>query len=299
MYGSQIKPGSSVSLKRHRTRTTNSISKEAGLDELHKLAVELGELQELLFAAGTHSLLVVLQGMDTSGKDGTIREAFKEVNPAGIRVASFKVPTPTELAHDFLWRVHSQTPDRGQIAIFNRSHYEDVVVVRVHDLVPRSVWSARYDQINEFERLLSENQTIICKFFLHVSKEEQEERLLAREADLTDAWKLSVADWTEREHWDSYQEAYADAIARCSTKHAPWHLIPSDQKWFRNLAVTESLVKELRPYRKQWLAKLETEARTQLQALEDARAAGTIAKPSNSKSAVDPKVQNADAEEQP
>jgi PPK2 family polyphosphate:nucleotide phosphotransferase len=279
VYGTQIKPGSSVSLERHKTRTNDSVSKEEGLAELRTLAAELCDLQKLLFAAGTHALLVVLQGMETSGKDGTIREAFREVNPAGVTVTPFKVPTPAELAHDFLWRVHPFAPARGQIAIFNRSHYEDVVVVRVHDLVPKEIWSARYDQINEFERLLTDNQTIVAKFFLHVSKDEQEDRLLDREADLTDAWKLSVTDWAEREHWDSYQKAYSDALERCSTRHAPWTVIPSDQKWFRNLAVTEALVKQLRPYSKAWSAQLESEAAARLAELERARSEGSIPRP--------------------
>lgn len=279
MYATQIKPGSSVSLKRLTTRTTRKITKEAGLEELKRLTVELGELQEYLWAAGTHALLVVFQGMDTSGKDGAIREAFREVNPAGVIETPFKVPSAIELAHDFLWRIHQRTPELGEIAIFNRSHYEDVVVVRVHDLVPKEIWSARYDQINEFERILTDNKTIICKFFLHVSKEKQEERLIEREADLTDAWKLSVSDWTERAYWDEYQSAYGDAVGRCSTKFAPWYVVPADQKWFRNLAVTEVLVRTLRPYLKEWRAKLEREAAAQLAALERARAEGTIPRP--------------------
>lgn len=279
MYATQIEPGSSVSLQRLDTRTSREITEEAGRDELRRLAVELGELQEYLWAAGTHALLVVFQGMDTSGKDGAIREAFREVNPAGVIETPFKVPSAIELAHDFLWRIHQRTPELGEIAIFNRSHYEDVVVVRVHELVPKDVWSTRYDQINDFERMLTANNTIICKFFLHVSKEKQEERLIARESDLTDAWKLSVSDWKEREYWDDYQSAYADAIEKCSTKHAPWYVVPADQKWFRNLAVAEVLVHTLRPYLKGWRAKLERQAATQLAALKQARSDGTIPRP--------------------
>jgi PPK2 family polyphosphate:nucleotide phosphotransferase len=279
VYGTRIEPGANVSLKALKTRSPGRLSKEDGKARLAELARELGELQKLLYSAGTHSLLVVFQGMDTSGKDSSIREAFAEVNPTGITVTPFKVPTEEELAHDFLWRIHQHTPESGQIAIFNRSHYEDVVVVRVRKLVPRKVWAARYDRINAFEQLLAENNTIICKVFLHVSKDEQERRLLDREADLTDAWKLSVNDWYERDHWGTYQQAYEDAIGKCSTRHAPWHVIPADQKWYRNLAVAEAIVRSLRPYRKSWVTKLEAEARTQLDAIAEARKQGRIPEP--------------------
>jgi PPK2 family polyphosphate:nucleotide phosphotransferase len=191
-------------------------------------------------------------------------------------VASFKVPTPEELAHDFLWRVHKQTPERGQVVIFNRSHYEDVLAARVHDLAPKSVWSQRFDQINAFERLLTDNQTILVKCFLHISKDEQEERLLAREEETVKAWKLAVKDWQEREHWDKYRKAYEDALEKCSTDHAPWHVIPADQKWFRNLAVSEILVKTLNRYRTDWEAKLEDVSRTALASLREARETGEI-----------------------
>jgi PPK2 family polyphosphate:nucleotide phosphotransferase len=276
VYGKTVKPGSPLSLKKFDTRALDTISKDEGKDRFAKYADELAELQELLYAAGTHSLLVVLQGMDTSGKDGAIKDVFREVNPAGCRVIPFKVPTPEELAHDFLWRVHKQVPERGQIAIFNRSHYEDVLVVRVHELAPKSVWSQRYDQINAFEQLLADTGTIVVKCFLHISKEEQQERLLAREEDPVKAWKLAVKDWQERENWDRYQQAYQDALRKCSTDHAPWHIIPADQKWFRNLAISEILVTELNQYRRDWQRKLDALSKTQLTALKEARAAGAI-----------------------
>jgi PPK2 family polyphosphate:nucleotide phosphotransferase len=276
VYGKTVKPGSLVSLKRFDTRAPDTISKDEGKDRFAKYADDLAQLQELLYAAGTHSLLVVLQGMDTSGKDGAIKDVFREVNPAGCRVIPFKVPTPEELAHDFLWRVHKQVPERGQIAIFNRSHYEDVLVVRVHELAPKSAWSQRYDQINAFEQLLADTGTIVVKCFLHISAEEQEERLLAREEDPVKAWKLAVKDWQERDNWDKYQQAYQDVLRRCSTDHAFWHVIPADQKWFRNLAISEILVTELNQYRRDWQRKLDALSKTQLTALKDARQSGQI-----------------------
>lgn len=221
-----------------------------------RLIEELVELQELLYAAQTQSVLVILQGRDTSGKDGTIRDVTGPLNSQSCTVASFKVPTAEELAHDFLWRVHAQTPATGQIKIFNRSHYEDVLVVRVHGLAPKEVWRKRYEHINAFERLLTDSSTIVLKFYLHISKEEQEKRLLKREADPIKAWKLSAGDWKEREHWNDYTKAYEEAINRCGTKHAPWFIVPADKKWFRNLVVAETLRDALMPYRERWLEKL-------------------------------------------
>jgi PPK2 family polyphosphate:nucleotide phosphotransferase len=279
VFAKIIKPGSDVRLGRMATRAPAGITKDDGRAQFAKLALELGELQELLFAAGTQGLLVIFQGMDTSGKDGGIQDVFSEVNPAGCRIAPFKVPSATELAHDFLWRVHEQTPERGQIVVFNRSHYEDVLVVRVHELAPKSVWSHRFEQINAFERHLTDNNTIVLKFFLHISKDEQEERLLAREADPLKSWKLSIGDWQEREHWADYQRAYADALAKCSTGYAPWHLIPADQKWFRNLAITETIVKTLRPYQDDWKRRLSERSKVQLAALAEARLSGAIPQP--------------------
>ena len=251
---------------------------DGGLDEatgktrLAELAEELGDLQELFYAAGTQALLVVLQGMDTSGKDGTIRHVFADVDPQGIRVVPFKVPTQLEQAHDFLWRIHRHTPEKGMMVVFNRSHYEDVVVPRVHDRLPEPVWRDRYDHINAFERLLAESGTLVAKFYLHISKEEQEERLLARERDVAKAWKLSSQDWIERRSWDDYLVAYQDAINVCSSPHAPWYVVPADRKWFRNLAVAEALVELLRPHRERWLAALRERGDAELAAIRAARA---------------------------
>ena len=245
-----------VRLEEIATKQDGGIKREEADALREKLGAELAELQELLYAANGNGLLIVLQGMDTSGKDGTIRSAFGFLHPAGCRVASFKVPTAQEAAHDFLWRVHPQTPGRGEITVFNRSHYEDVLVVRVHELVKPEVWRSRYDRINDFERLLTESGTVVVKFFLHISKDEQKERLLAREQDPLKSWKLAVGDWQERERWDDYQAAYEDAIDHCATEKAPWHIIPADRKWFRDIAVLETLVETLRPYRKEWEALL-------------------------------------------
>jgi PPK2 family polyphosphate:nucleotide phosphotransferase len=251
-----VKPGSKIKLNDYNTLADAGFDKDQGEAMLAPLTQEIDELQELLYAADTHSLLVILQGMDTSGKDGTVRAVFRDVSPLGSHVTGFKVPTEEELAHDFLWRVHRAVPRRGQIAIFNRSHYEDVLVVRVNKLVPESMWQQRYEQINNFERLLAQSNTIILKFFLHISKEEQEERLIAREQDVTKAWKLSVGDWKERERWGDYMAAYSDALERCSTDHAPWRIVPADRKWYRNIAVAQAIIDELKPYQEQWLAKL-------------------------------------------
>lgn len=219
--------------------------KKAAKKELADLADRLGELQARLYAEGRQALLIVLQGMDTAGKDSTIRHVFRAVNPQGVRVTSFKKPTALELAHDYLWRVHAQTPARGEIGIFNRSHYEDVLVVRVHDLVPEAVWSRRYDQINAFERLLVEEGTRIVKFFLHISREEQRKRLEARLENPRKNWKFNPADLAERKRWDDYMAAYADALARTSSAYAPWYAVPADRKWQRNLIVASVLVEAL------------------------------------------------------
>lgn len=222
-----------------------------------KLGTEMAELFDLLFEAGKQSLLIVLQGRDTSGKDGTIRHLLMYTNAQSCRVVPFKIPSPEEMAHDFLWRIHQQTPGRGSIAIFNRSHYEDVLVVRVHNLVPESVWKERYDHIERFEEMLLDADTIVLKFYLHISKQEQERRLLEREQETEKAWKLNVGDWKEREYWDDYTRAYEDALNRCSTPRAPWNVVPANHKWFRSLAITDAIVSALRPYRRQWLEHLE------------------------------------------
>jgi PPK2 family polyphosphate:nucleotide phosphotransferase len=233
------------------------LDREDGEEKLVKLSNELTDLQESLYAASENSVLIVLQGRDTSGKDGTIKAVMGPLNSLGCNVVSFKVPTEKELAHDFLWRIHQNTPGKGEITIFNRSHYEDVLVVRVHKLVPDRVWRGYYDHINQLEKLLADSKTIILKFYLHISKKEQEERLLAREEDSEKYWKLSAGDWKERQHWNDYTRAYEDAINRCSTPHAPWFIVPADKKWFRNLAVADAIVNALRPYRREWMKKLE------------------------------------------
>lgn len=214
-------------------------------DLMAKTTARLDELQYTLYAESKRSVLVVLQGMDTSGKDGTIRHVTSGASPQTCKVTSFKQPTSQELAHDFLWRIHKAVPEKGNIGIFNRSQYEDVLVVRVHKLVPKSVWSQRYDAINRFEKHLTENGTTILKFFLHISKDEQKRRIEERIANPKKHWKLSEADLKEREYWDDYTEAYEDAIHKCTTKYAPWYIIPSDHKWFRNLAVSKILVETL------------------------------------------------------
>jgi PPK2 family polyphosphate:nucleotide phosphotransferase len=219
--------------------------KDEGKEQLNALNGRLESLQELLYAEGKHKVLVVLQAMDTGGKDGTIRHVFEGVNPAGVTVASFKKPTPRELAHDYLWRVHARTPGNGRITIFNRSHYEDVLVVRVHDLVDHAVWSRRYDHINDFERLLADEGTTIRKFFLHISREEQAERLQARLDDPSKHWKFSLGDLAERERWSDYTAAYEEVLSRTSTPWAPWYVVPADRKWYRNLVVASILVETL------------------------------------------------------
>lgn len=271
-YAHRLEPGEKVHLDRHDPADTAGLEKEEAKDLLQTLDAELAELQELLYAAGQQSVLLLLQGMDTSGKDGTIKRVLKEINPAGCQIMNFKQPTASELAHDFLWRVHAKVPERGQLGVFNRSHYEDVVIVRVHELVPEAVWRARYWQINDFERLLADTGTILIKCFLHISKGEQKARLLAREEDVTKAWKLAPGDWTERRSWDAYTAAYEDALRECGTPWAPWHIIPADKKWFRNVAVAQLLVEALRPQKVGWLAHLETLGQQQRAAIDAARA---------------------------
>ena len=255
-YAKLVKPDSKVKLSGIDPSDTDGLNKVEAEAKLAKLGEKLRDLQELHFAAGENPLLLVLQGCDTSGKDGTIRNVMKFMNPQSTRVASFKAPTPVEQAHDFLWRIHQQTPAKGETVIFNRSHYEDVVVVRVHDLVPKDVWKKRYETINEFEEILTESGAIVLKFFLYISKDQQKERLLAREEDPRKAWKLNVGDWQERELWNDYVKAYEDALEKCSTKHAPWHIVPANEKWFRDLAVVETIHDALKPYEDDWKAKL-------------------------------------------
>ena len=206
-------------------------------DRLPAIVKRLAELQELLFAGRQRKLLVVLQGTDTSGKDGTIRHVMRGFNPQGTRVVSFQKPSEEELSHDFLWRVHAKAPAKGEVVVFNRSHYEDVLIVRVHDLVPKAVWRQRYDHINAFERMLHEEGTVILKFFLHISREEQRRRLQARIEDPKKCWKFQHGDLEERKFWKDYILAYEDALSKTSTDWAPWYVVPANQKWYRNHVV--------------------------------------------------------------
>lgn len=272
MYAHKVTPGLRVRLHDVDPDASGGLTKEEGRARFAELNAELDVMQEELYAAGTHALLLILQGMDTAGKDGAIRNVMLNLNPQGCRVESFKVPTEEELAHDFLWRVHKVVPRKGMVGVFNRSHYEDVLVVRVHSLVPEPVWRARYDQINAFERLLADTGTIIVKCFLHISKEEQEQRLLAREKDVTKAWKLSAGDWRERERWSDYMAAYEEALTRCSTDYAPWYIIPANRKWYRDLAISEALVETLRPYRDDWRRALDAMSRVRRAELDAFRA---------------------------
>jgi PPK2 family polyphosphate:nucleotide phosphotransferase len=242
----RVKPGGKkIDLSEFDPGSTPGFNHKEGAARLLELNQRLEVLQESLWAEHKRKVLVVLQGMDTSGKDGTIRHVFEGVNPLGVRVAAFKAPTEEELDHDFLWRIHPKVPGRGEIAIFNRSHYEDVLVVRVQKLAPPEIWRQRYDQINDFERLLAETGTIVLKFFLHIGKDEQKERLQARLDDPQKQWKFRRGDLVDRAHWDEYMEAYSEALARTSQKHAPWYVVPSDKKWYRNLVVATVLVKAL------------------------------------------------------
>jgi PPK2 family polyphosphate:nucleotide phosphotransferase len=219
--------------------------KEMALVQIQKLNKKLDALQELLYAEHKHKVLVVIQAMDTGGKDGTIRHVFEGVNPSGVRVASFKPPTAQELDHDYLWRVHKEVPGNGEMVIFNRSHYEEVLVVRVHELVPTETWKKRFDQINDFERMLSENGTTILKFYLHIDLDEQKERLQARLDDPTKRWKFNRGDLVERKLWSNYMQAYEDVLSKTSTEYAPWYVIPANHKWYRDLLISSVLVDTL------------------------------------------------------
>jgi PPK2 family polyphosphate:nucleotide phosphotransferase len=243
----RVKPGAKVDLASFDPNSTAAFkgSKKKAEERLRELSARLDELQEALWAEHKHKVLIVLQGMDTSGKDGTIRHVFEGVNPLGVRVASFKAPTPEELDHDFLWRVHPRVPGRGEMVVFNRSHYEDVLAVRVKRLAPPGVWRARYDQINDFERLLADTGTVILKFFLHIDKDEQKERLQARLDDPAKRWKFRRGDLDDRRLWPDYMAAYEEALSRTSQKHAPWYVVPANKKWYRNLVVATVLVEAL------------------------------------------------------
>ena len=249
---------------RASTRTARPVRVE-------KLGREFAELSNLLAFARQHALLVVIQGRDASGKDGVIRQVLQHANVLNAQVHPFKVPTEQEAAHDFLWRIHKATPLKGDMVLFNRSHYEDVIASRVHDLVPRAVWKTRYGQINDFEQLLASSGTIVVKFYLHLSRDEQYKRFLEREENPLTAQKLAVGDWRELPLWEQTTTAYEDAINRCSSPALPFYLVPSDHKWFRNLAVLERLVLALRPHRAGWLRALQGVRRSALKEIRHIR----------------------------
>ena len=242
-----VKPGSKIKLSEWDLNDTGNFKggKEEGLAEIAELTKKLDELQEVLYAEHKHKVLVVFQAMDTGGKDGAIRRVFSGINPQGVRVANFKAPTSEELDHDYLWRIHKMTPAKGEITIFNRSHYEDVLVVRVHNIVPPEIVEKRYDQINAFEHHLAENGTTILKFYLHIDLDEQKERLQARLDDPAKHWKFRLGDLEERKLWPKYMEAYEEALSKTSTDDAPWVIVPANRKWYRDLVISSILVKTL------------------------------------------------------
>jgi len=241
-----LKPGQRVRLADFDAGYTGRMKKKKQAQgELDENLAVLGELGYRLYAEGRRSLLLVLQGMDTSGKDGTIRHVMRGFNPQSCQVTSFKQPSIEELAHDFLWRIARATPRKGYIGIFNRSHYEDVLIVRVHELVPKKEWQSRYERINRFERMLTDGGVTLVKVFLHIDKEEQRKRLQARLDDPKKRWKFSRADLEERRYWNAYQRAYEDALTLCNTEYAPWHIVPANRKWHRNLVVSRLLRKTL------------------------------------------------------
>jgi PPK2 family polyphosphate:nucleotide phosphotransferase len=242
-----VKPGSKVRLKDFDPAYHGKHeSHEQALPEIQKYIQKFEQLQYLMYTERKHSLLIVLQGLDAAGKDGVVRHVLTGMNPAGCVASNFKQPTPEELAHDFLWRVHPHVPTKGAVAIFNRSHYEDVLVVRVHGLVPEKVWSKRYNEINDFEKLIStQNTTTILKFFLHISKQEQLARFAKRLDDPARQWKISESDYKERDYWGDYTEAFEDALSKTSTERAPWFVIPSNHKWFRDLAVSQIIARTM------------------------------------------------------
>ncbi len=247
MHKYRIRPGQVVDLSDWDPSDQSEFpdGKQAARDHLKQLRKRLAELQYLLWAEGRHKILVVLQAMDTGGKDGTIRRVLSGVNPQGINVVNFKAPTKEELSHDYLWRVHDHTPSTGSLTVFNRSHYEDVLIVRVLGLVPEERWSRRYDHIKDFERLLTDEGTTILKFYLHISQEEQAERFQARLDDPTKHWKFNKRDLEHRELWDTYMEAYQAALERTSTERAPWYVVPANRKWYRNIVVAQTIVDTL------------------------------------------------------
>ena len=262
-----------VNLEEISTEPPEAVKKHEARERFEALNEELFGLQDLMWGARTHSVLMVLQGRDAAGKDGAVKHVVGALNPRGVRVTSFGVPTEEERRHDFLWRIHHHTPAAGEVAIFNRSHYEDVLVVRVEKMVPRPAWKERYRLINAFEETLVQGNCIILKYFLHISEDEQKDRLLAREKDPTDAWKLNVEDWRERDQWDEFTAANEDAIGKCASKRAPWIVVPANAKWYRNLVIAESLAAAMRPFKRQWRKTLDEAGKIGRRDLKEWRAA--------------------------
>lgn len=247
-----VKPGTKIKLTDFDPDYNGDFDKQSARKGLEMLRSRIAEWQEKLYAESKQSLLVVLQAMDTAGKDGTIKRVFEGVNPQGVKVANFRQPTPVELARDFLWRVHQQAPGKGYIGVFNRSHYEDVLVVRVNELVPKAQWQGRYEHINNFERLMADNGTRILKFYLHISKDEQRRRLQRRLDRADRHWKFDIGDIPVRERWDDYMLAYEDAMTKCNTEYAPWHIIPANRRWYRNLVIARKIAETLEEMNPQW-----------------------------------------------
>jgi PPK2 family polyphosphate:nucleotide phosphotransferase len=266
------KTGARVRLDDIPTEPPRSMTRAKAEARFAALGRELFELQEAMWGSKVSSVMVVLQGRDGAGKDGAIKNVVGCLNPRGVNVVSFGVPTAEEREHDFLWRVHRHAPRLGEFSIFNRSHYEDVLVVRVHDLAPKKLWKERYGHLADFEELLAEHGTLVLKYFLHIGKAEQKKRLLEREADPKTAWKLNPNDWKERDYWDDYTRAYEDAISKTAAPHAPWTVVPANAKWYRNLVVAESIVDALRAHRKPWQRRLAELGRAGREGLAEYRA---------------------------
>ncbi|HXW00369.1 MAG TPA: polyphosphate kinase 2 family protein [Anaerolineae bacterium] len=243
----KVKPPQKIKLAEIDPEDTGELKDKAKAEKLLAQNIKrMAELQNVLYAEGKHALLIILQAMDAGGKDGTIRKVMSGMNPQGVQVTSFKGPTAEDLAHDFLWRIHRAAPPRGMIGVFNRSHYEDVLIVRVRKLVPKNVWRTRYDHINYFEQLLADNGVTILKFYLHISKEEQKERLLARLNEPDKRWKFNPTDLDSRAQWDAYMQAFEDVFEKCSTQAAPWYIVPANKKWYRNVVISETIVQTMK-----------------------------------------------------
>ena len=266
------KPGRKVRLGDISADPPKGMTREKAEKRFATLGRELFDLQDAMYGSKVNSVLVVLQGRDGAGKDGSIKHVVGCLNPRGVTVTSFGVPTLEERQHDFLWRVHRHAPRLGEFSIFNRSHYEDVLVVRLHDLVPEPTWKEHFGHIRDFEELLAEHGTVVLKYFLHITKKEQEQRLLEREESPDTAWKLNPNDWKERDYWDDYTAAYEDAISKTAAKHAPWTIVPANAKWYRNLVVAESIVGALKGRRKGWEDTLDAMGKAGREGLEAYRA---------------------------